>query len=80
MSSLVRTGPETFVRELLEVADGIEVTITGTPQSQNAYEDLYAACAADAFAWQDAMDDDVLLRVRRLLIEHVIAVHCFIYI
>ena len=65
--SLVRTGPEKFVRELLEVADGMDVTITSTPQCRNAYEDLYAVCAAEVFALQHAMDDDVLLRVRRLL-------------
>ena len=39
--SLVRTGAEKCVRELLEIADSMEVTITSTPQCRNAYGDLY---------------------------------------
>ena len=77
---LVWASPVKRVNELLEIADSMNVAITSTLLSTSAYKNSYDVCDKEAFAWQDPMDDRVLLRVRMLLREHVIAVHCLIHL
>ena len=78
--SLVWGGPAHLVNDLVGIADTLELVIPRVPVSRDAYEELYDAGDVDAFAWQDSIEDSLLLGVRRLFRQYVIGVHCFLYV
>jgi hypothetical protein len=73
--------PSDVSAELIEIA-GVRPASSGSHRimSHSEYEDAYLSHVSDAFEWQESMNEELCLRVMRLLREHVKQIDHFIYV
>jgi hypothetical protein len=92
LGHLLVGDPAEFSRRLQETTSGVSaelVRFVGTFSSSSQacpilsyedYEAAYGLCDGLAFVWQELLDDETLLQIRRLLREHVRETECLLYL